>query len=374
MSVKDYLFYKASINKIPLSGTFELSPVCNFECKMCYVRKKQKDLKDEGRKLHSANEWLELAEKCKDAGMLYLLLTGGEPFLYPEFKYLYEKLHEMGFIISINTNASMIDEKTVEWLKKYAPARLNITLYGASEETYEKICGKALAYPKVKKAILMLKDAGISMIINASMIPENANDMQEIIRFGKENKIIVRVGTYMFPPIRRKKENTDSRLTAKQAGYMNVIKQFYGLDQKIFVQEGKNALQTLQKMEKEMNGWGHDEGEQMQCRAGKSTFWISWEGKMTACGIMDFPVVKYPFQEDFIDCWNDLTQQVRTKTVLKECKQCSKKGICRPCVAIIHAETGDVNKKASYLCEMTDMTIECWKTMIEKMEKADAIL
>ena len=34
-----YLFDRASRTLTPLSGTFELSPVCNLACKMCYVRK-----------------------------------------------------------------------------------------------------------------------------------------------------------------------------------------------------------------------------------------------------------------------------------------------------------------------------------------------
>ena len=104
MTVKDYLFRKASQNRIPLGGTFELSPVCNFSCRMCYVRKTRKELDKEGKKERTAEEWIELGRKCRDAGMLYLLLTGGEPFLYPDFNYLYEILQDMGLVLSINTN------------------------------------------------------------------------------------------------------------------------------------------------------------------------------------------------------------------------------------------------------------------------------
>ena len=46
----------------------------------------------------------------------------------------------MGFIISINSNATLIDEKQVEWLSKYKPRCVNVTLYGASNETYKQLC------------------------------------------------------------------------------------------------------------------------------------------------------------------------------------------------------------------------------------------
>lgn len=370
MSVRDYLFRKASLMKIPLAGTFELSPVCNFACKMCYVRKTSAQLKKEGKHLYSAEQWIQLANECKEAGMLYLLLTGGEPFLYPGFRTLYEKLHSMGLVLSINSNASMIDDETIAWLKNHAPAIINITLYGASEETYEKVCGNGGAYHKVIDAILKLKREGISVAINASMIPENIDDMENIIKFGKENDIPVRMGTYMFPPVRRNEEENDSRFTPTQAGEMSVMKYYFEQDSSGFQKIGKEYLASTEKV-KDDDDWGSRD-ECMTCRAGKSTFWVSWDGKMTACGIMDFPSVQFPFENDFKSCWLKLNEEVRKATVLSECKGCPKKEICHPCAAIIHAETGNVNKKAQYMCEMADAALECWKKMLKKGCDEDA--
>ena len=76
-NVSDYLHAKASRRKVPLSGTFELSPVCNFACKMCYVRKTPEQIRREGKALIPWQAWLELAKQCRDAGTLYLLLTTG---------------------------------------------------------------------------------------------------------------------------------------------------------------------------------------------------------------------------------------------------------------------------------------------------------
>lgn len=367
MTVKDYLFQKASVKKIPLSGTFELSPVCNFSCRMCYVRKNQEAIRAEGKRIRTAKEWIALAEECREAGMLYLLLTGGEPFLYPNFRYLYETLQNMGIVLSINTNGTMIDADTLSWLKEHAPARVNITLYGASADTYERICGNAEGYQRAVDAILGMKEAGIPVVINASMIPENMKDMQEIINFGKKHDIVVRVGTYMFPPVRRTREDTDSRLTPEESGRLNVMKQFYAMKEEEFIRRGELCLRSCQSNpEEDFDTWGQDEGEQMRCRAGRSTFWIDWEGKMTACGIMDFPVARFPFEDGFIDCWMDLTEQVRSCTVLSGCKGCEKKAICHPCAAIVYAETGNVNTKAPYLCRMAESTIICWQDMLKE--------
>lgn len=366
--VSDYLYRKASMNKIPLNGSFELSPVCNFSCKMCYVRKTAAQVKKEGKRIKTWTEWLSLAEKCHKEGMLYLLLTGGEPFLYPNFRELYMKLHEMGFILSINSNGTFIDGKTIEWLKKAAPSRVNITLYGASPETYQRICGQEYGYEKAVAAIRGLKEAGIPIVINASMIPENAEDMETIIDFGKELEINTRVSTYMFPPVRRACEAEDSRFSPQMAAEMSLKKMKYQFSEQEYYDGIRKQLESMHKMQETEENWGSCE-EYMKCRAGRSSFWVSWDGTMSACGLTSFPLQVYPFEREFHDCWMELTNCVRNITVLKGCAHCTKKIICNPCVAMVYAETGDVNQKSPYLCEMTENSIQKMKMELKEGEK-----
>lgn len=352
--ISDYLFQKASINKIPLSGTFELSPVCNFSCKMCYVRKTMSQIKKEEKNIKDWTQWVQLAEQCKNEGMLYLLLTGGEPFIYPHFKELYMKLHSMGILISINTNGTMIDEDTVKWLKKAPPYRINLTLYGASGKTYEKICGDENGFKRTIQAIVLLKEAGINLVINGSMIPENKHDMEDIIRFGKEHDIVTRISTYMFPPVRREKEHDDSRCSPGESADLFMRKNRCNLSQEDYSNFLKIQRSNYEKNIGEENEDLGNRFEYMRCRAGRSSFWVSWEGTMTACGILPFPKEVYPFQKPFAECWIELTNKVRETKVLQECVSCKKREICMPCAAMLYAETGDVNLKAPYLCELTD--------------------
>ena len=368
--ISDYLYRKASIKKIPLNGTFELSPVCNFACKMCYIRKTAAQLKQEGKSLIPWQKWLNLAGECREAGMLYLLLTGGEPFLYPGFRELYRELHKMGFLISINTNGTLIDDEVIAWLKEAAPHRVNITLYGTSRETYERICENGNGYDRAVDAILKLKKAGIQVVINASMIPENQQDLEKIIAFGEKHEIPTRVATYMFPPVRRDAEHSDSRFTAEEAAKIFMRKQKCYLQDDDYCKMLERELNRIGEPAQEDNDeiWGSNM-EYMRCRAGRSTFWVSWEGRMTACGMLDFPLVEHPFEKPFKECWMNLTNTVRTTKVLNECNKCEKKEICNPCVAMLYAEHGDVNKKAPYMCEMTDYIIKEMQTEYQEVNK-----
>ena len=134
----EYLHAKAAQQGVPLSGTFELTPCCNMACKMCYVRMTKAE-QEALSPLRTSQEWIELGRNAKEKGMLYLLLTGGEPFLRQDFREIFQSLHHMGLILSINSNGTLINEETVEWLKQTPPSRINITLYGASDETYERL-------------------------------------------------------------------------------------------------------------------------------------------------------------------------------------------------------------------------------------------
>lgn len=132
--VEKRLVDKATQLRIPISASFELTPLCNLSCDMCYVRMNARELSMHGN-VRSIDEWIQTAEELKAMGTLFILLTGGEPLLYPQFNELYLALREMGFIITINTNATLITEEVAELFSRVKPRRLNVSLYGGSNET-----------------------------------------------------------------------------------------------------------------------------------------------------------------------------------------------------------------------------------------------
>ncbi|MFR2769413.1 MAG: radical SAM protein [Thomasclavelia sp.] len=92
------VWQKAFDDAIPISGTFELTPRCNFNCKMCYVHLLEKDIPKYGKEL-SAKKWIDIAKQAKEAGTTWLCITGGEPLLHPEFEEIYTQLSKMGFLL-----------------------------------------------------------------------------------------------------------------------------------------------------------------------------------------------------------------------------------------------------------------------------------
>lgn len=126
----------------------------------------------------------------------------------------------MGFMVSMNTNGTMITDDTVSWLSEMPPARMNITLYGASNETYGRLCRNPNGYTQTVQAVRMLKEAGISVKLNASMTPYNIDDLDGIYKTAEELDVYVQAAAYMYPPVRKSEDNVGrgDRFSAEEAG------------------------------------------------------------------------------------------------------------------------------------------------------------
>lgn len=347
---------KASVLKIPISGTFELSPVCNFACKMCYVRKTQKEVDKHERPLVAIEQWVQIAKEAREQGMLFLLLTGGEPFLWPDFRQLYEELIKMGFVISINTNGSLIDDETIAWLKKYPPKRLNITLYGASDESYEALCGVKGVFGKINQAIKGLKEAGIVVKLNSSMTPKNVRDMEKIIEYARQNDLILDMSTYMFPPIRRDERmiGENHRFTAEEYGKYHLKRYRLQYGEEKYCEMLENILKkSVPPPGLDESCWDPIDGK-VRCRAGKAAFWITWDGYLTPCGMMPEPKVDL-YKKEFLEAWKELVNETEKVCLSGVCNSCPNLGICHTCAAIAVAETGDTKGIPTYFCKSVEI-------------------
>lgn len=355
----DYLYAKACKMRIPLNGTFELSPVCNLACKMCYVRKTQKEVMESSRGILKLDDWRKIAIEARKAGMLEILLTGGEPLLWPDFWTLYEELIDMGFLVAINTNGSLIDEEAIERFKRRPPQKINITLYGAKDETYKRLCGSTGIFSKVDMAIKGLLAAGITVKINCSLTPDNAEDIDLIVDYAKECNTVLSVSTYMFPPVRRDptKIGENERFDPEESS-------FYMMR---YLQRNRGEERFQGYLRRIVDGYikplGLDDDcidsadGQIRCRAGSASFWVTWDGWLTPCGMMVYPKIDLK-KTNFEQAWKQLTEETAAVRLSGLCDKCSNRNICHPCAAVAYAETGSFEGVPTYRCRAVQKMCE----------------
>ena len=349
----EYIHTKAARMGVPLNGTFELTPCCNMACKMCYVRLTTQQQQAIG-PLHSAQEWLSLGRTAMENGMLYLLLTGGEPFLHPQIREIVEGLHQMGMITSINTNGTMINEETMKWLVKAPPVRFNITLYGASDETYGRLCGNPHGFTQVTHAIQLLTDAGMTVKLNCSITPYNCMDLDSIFAYADEHNLRIQATSYMFPPVRRDESmiGQNDRFTPEEAAYYSArVECLFNGEEAFLRHMEENAPLPI------TGELGEDcpdltEGDGVRCRAGKCSFWITWEGKIMPCGMFPSEGAPNVFRMEFMDAWEQVKASILPIHLPRACAACEQKEQCRNCAAMTYTETGVFDEVPRYRCQM----------------------
>ena len=161
-TLKKYLSAKATKQGIPTNGTFELTPLCNFNCGMCYTHLSKEQLN--GRHLLTTDQWKGLMYDAWKAGMMYANLTGGECLTYPGFEELYLYLRSLGVMVTVLSNGALMDERWIRFFKDHKPAQIQITLYGGDEDTYERVTGRR-DFTVVTEAICRIIAAAIPLKI-----------------------------------------------------------------------------------------------------------------------------------------------------------------------------------------------------------------
>lgn len=353
---------------LPIAGNFELTARCNFNCPMCYVHMSEKEVEAAGKEL-TAEQWIALAEAAKNKGMIFALLTGGEPFVRKDFFEIYNAMKAMGIMISINSNGSMLEGEILKKLLENPPFRINISLYGGCNETYKNMCGLPM-YDKVLKNIITLKENGIDVRINLSITSYNCQDIEKIYEIVKTHNIQVKASSYMYPPARLNKElkGYGNRLSPKDSAKYSVEWDMLRFSKEEFAQRAQ-AMKELTKVDEDECSVDMEEG--VRCRAGSTSFWMTWDGQMRPCGMMPGPTA-YPLEVGFDTAWDQIREATAQIRQPAKCTSCPKKEICGACAAVCVAETGEFNQVPQYMCERTDEILKItWKKYLQQNQIID---
>ncbi len=358
-SIQALLRPDADAAHTPMSGTIELLPLCNMDCRMCYVRQTKEEMNAQGRML-TCDEWLHIVDEACEMGLLTLLLTGGEPLLYPAFKSLYTGISKWGVVLGVNTNGTLIDENWADFFYEQGVQMLNITLYGKDDDTYEKLCRNPKGFTQVMKAAGLLKERAVPFQFNCSLTLDNIDQLSDFYRIADHFEVPLNMGTYMFPGIRRGMTAKDQyRLTAPQAA----AAEMYG-PKSISKEE---AVQELNKLEKRPRLQGLDG---FPCHAGRSDFSINWRGELLPCISFQEPKISL-LEHSFETGWNYMVNACKKMPKCKACVACDLQNICNVCPAHCYSETGRPDGRPDYICQMTEYKIQELRKLAAELSKSE---
>lgn len=164
---------------VPYILIWEMTHVCNLECVMCYnVPLAQPEL--------STAEGFDLLEQMANLGGLRLLLTGGEILSRRDFFPLAERARALGFSLELKTNGTLITPERADRLAALAPARVEISLLGASNRTFDAISGRRNTLDKVVRGVKLLHERGVLVKLNTVLMDLNVAEQRQMAELAAE--------------------------------------------------------------------------------------------------------------------------------------------------------------------------------------------
>ncbi|MBO5657017.1 MAG: radical SAM protein [Agathobacter sp.] len=362
-SVERVLLNQARAKNIPMNGSIELLPLCNLNCKMCYVRLSREEMEAQGR-IREVSEWLDIARQMKDNGVLFLLLTGGEPLMYPGFKELFVALKKMGMILTINTNGTLLDEEWAQFFAENKPRRINITVYGSNEETYRELCRAPKGFEQATNAIRLLKEKGVDVKVAGSATRANAAEIEDIIKLAHEMNVPAVIDTYMMPAVRERSLPYDhqARLDPLEAARVRVRSLELEMTKETFKQYRQMMIDQVDNFVP-----GEEKEEGIGCMAGNCSFSVNWQGNLQPCVILSH-INANVFEVGFKNAWNYVLEGAKELKTSSKCSVCSLRPLCRTCVAAGITEEGEANLVPHYMCEYAKETLRLLREWKEEPE------
>jgi radical SAM protein with 4Fe4S-binding SPASM domain len=332
--------------RIPITGSIEVTARCNLRCVHCYINLPLNDRTAQEKEL-TYKEFCNIIDQIVDEGCLWLLLTGGEPFIRQDFLDIYIYAKKKGLLITVFTNGTTITPRIADYLAEWRPFSLEITLYGRTKKIYESVTGVPGSYEKCMQGIELLLQRKIPLKLKTMVMTLNKHEIWDMKKYAEELGV-----EFRFDPVLNMRIDGDH----KPADFRISPEEVVDLD----LNDEKRIKEWREFCDK-FGGAPQNPEYIYQCGAGKGTFHIDPYGKLSACMMTRYS--SFDLREDsFIRGWQEFIPDVLSQKWLKEtpCKTCELLSLCGQCPGFAKMEYGRQEEQVEYLCQIAHMRAEAF--------------
>ena len=324
--------------RVPLSGKIELTARCNLDCVHCFINEPANCGQQRSRELTYA-QWCDLLDQVTAEGCLYILLTGGEPLLRPDFIDIYDHAKRKGLVITLFTNGTLVTPEVAKHLREWPPHLIEITLYGATRDTYESVTGVEGSFERCMRGIRLIHRAGLPLQLKTVVMKPNRHEFEAMEAFAQDLGLEFRYDGILRPRPDGSKEPGDLRLSPDEVVELD-------LAHPDLVEQWK--LQT----ERVQGTLGP--GPLYVCGAGVNSFHIDSYGCLSLCIAVPEPCLSLVDGIAFREGWQGFLADVRRTPCSTDyaCRQCELVTLCSLCPAFALYEVGDAEAPVEYRCEI----------------------
>ncbi len=307
-------------HSIPFLAGIEVTNRCNLKCKYCYVDKQITQEMD--KTLIS-----KILDELKEMGTRVIVLTGGEVFLRDDIDDIITAIEMKKMLMVIYTNGTIPLAGHAAVLKSNWILKIEMTIYGASEDTYGFFCENGKAYGQLEDNLRLLKCLNKNVLVKIVPTKYNIADIRQIKKMIDKYGFEVNINTLVIgeTPNCRSCVLDDEQLF----GVVNDIKNEPNVNQ-------KNETQSRQRM---------------LCGAGRYSICIDCCGNVKACFISK-DIAGNVQDDNLREIWqySDYFRDRRLFHGLQVCEECKKKDFCFACSEILITEDSAIKSGKSELC------------------------
>jgi radical SAM protein with 4Fe4S-binding SPASM domain len=309
----------------PVNATIEITGKCNALCGYCYIREEPR--KDD-LPLHQLRD---VIDKLHEAGVLFLCITGGEPFTRPDIiPFLEYCIKKDFFKISFLTNATLINDDHIAFFKRNRAffSFVKASVFSHIPEVHDTYTGIPNSLRTTLRNAHKIRECGLTVLLSLNLLDFNCNTFETTMQFFEN------LG---FPVLTGISKLINSESLGKK---MRPItgQDFYTRFFNNMPKEKALAFQSGLK-----NKMANPDTEAGLCTGLYSNIHVGSAGDLSPCISFRKLTIgtifeKRPLPQILRE--SELYARVRSqkKTDIPACKQCSYASFCRHCLGLIHSE------------------------------------
>jgi len=334
----------AAETRTPISATLELTRRCNFRCAHCYLgdQAAQHALRDQELSTKAVKAAL---DEWAEAGCLYLTLTGGDPMIRPDFAEIYRHARELGMVVTVFCNGTLVTDEIIALFQEFPPRKVEISIYGATPETFETVTGVSDSYERAWAGIRRLHTAGIRIGLKTLLLTTNQHEFEAMEAQAAELGVGFRHDAALFPGLSDgSRAPLAFRVSPEEAVRRDVA-------------TPERREMWREKIEQTA---ARPEGDRLYpCSAGLTSFHADPFGTLSPCLMAiryQVPTEKHSFRE----IWTEKLPEIRERKRSRRIESFSGKfrGACAHCPAFNQLETGDEEQESDYMKMTTRLRVE----------------
>jgi radical SAM protein with 4Fe4S-binding SPASM domain len=285
-----------------------------------------------------------LLDEITAAGCLNLLITGGEPLLRDDFPHIYRHAKKNGLLVTVFTNGTLITNNIIGMFRELPPVEVEISLYGASPGTYERITRVPGSYERCFEGIERLLQGGVRVNLKTILMTMNSHELPEMEEIARCLGVRFRFDAAISPCLDGNHEPLGFRVSPEEAIGREMSDPETVRKWGILYEKFRNCRLGARLYE---------------CNAGITAFHIDPFGWLMPC-IMTGDIRHDLSGAAFMKGWEETILAIRERESRAEfgCRGCDKINLCGYCPSFFRLESGYEDACSEYLCRMGELRLQ----------------